>query len=160
VRVPHGLGSGQQPELASAAVLAILEISTGYRILGLLHIIAVVVAFGPLFVYPALRRAGAASEMAKLHTYVSLPALVLVWVLGMGMIGMSDNAIEVSDTWVLLALLSWVVLMVVSWFLIRPAINDTGEQAAKRLAMGTGITHLLLVFSLWLMVFKPFLERG
>jgi len=141
-------------------MLAILDISTGYRILGLLHIVAVVVAFGPLFVYPTLHRARAAAEMAKLHLYVSLPALVLVWVLGMGMIGMSDEAIEVSDTWVVLALLSWVVLMAVSWFLIRPAITDPSDQAARRLAMGTGITHLLLVFSVWLMVFKPFLDRG
>lgn len=137
-------------------MLAILEISTGYRILGLVHILAAVVAFGPLFVYPPLRRAGATAELAKLHVYVSLPALVVVWVLGMGMIGMSDGAIEMSDTWVVLALVSWVVLMVVSWFLIRPAISDPGEQAAKRLALGTGITHLLLVFTLWLMVFKPF----
>lgn len=140
-------------------MLAIYDfVSTGYQILGLVHILAAVVAFGPLFVYPTLRRAGATGEMAKLHMYMSLPALVLVWVLGMGMIGTSDNAIEMGDTWVVLALVSWVVLMVVSFFLIRPAISDVGERAVKRLAMGTGITHLLLVFTLWLMVFKPFLD--
>ena len=139
-------------------MFAVEEISTGYQVLGLVHIVAAVVAFGPLLVYPTLRRAGATAEMAKLHLYVSLPALVLVWALGMGMVGTSKSTIEMSDTWIVLALASWVVLMVVSWFLIRPAITDPGDQTTKRLAMGTGITHLLLVFTLWLMVFKPFLD--
>ena len=53
--------------VASPAVLAILPISTGYQILGLLHILAVIVAFGPLFIYPSLQRAGAAQAVARLH---------------------------------------------------------------------------------------------
>ena len=32
-------------------MLAIFPISTGYELLGLLHILAVVIAFGPLFFY-------------------------------------------------------------------------------------------------------------
>ena len=35
-----------------------LTISTGYEMLGLLHILTVIAAFGPLFIYPSLRRAG------------------------------------------------------------------------------------------------------
>ncbi len=54
---------------------------------------------------------------------MSLPALVLVWVFGMGLVGMSDDAIEMSETWVVLSLIGWVVLMVVSWFLIRPGAD-------------------------------------
>ena len=42
-----------------------------------------------------------------------------------------------------------------NWFLIRPAVSDTSEQARKTLAMGIGITHLILVISLYLMIFKP-----
>lgn len=140
-------------------MLAIDQVSTGYQLLGLLHIVAAVVAFGPLFAYPALRRAGATAELAKLHMYVVLPALALVWVIGMGMIGMSKSTIEMSDTWILLALIGWVVLVAVSWFLIRPATQEgSGPQAIKRMAMGSGITHLLLVVMVWLMVFKPFTD--
>jgi hypothetical protein len=49
----------------------------------------------------------------------------------------------------------WVALLAISWFLIRPAIADTGEEARSRLAMGTGITHLLMLVALYLMIFKP-----
>jgi hypothetical protein len=45
--------------------------------------------------------------------------------------------------------------MVVSWFLIRPSLTDTSEAARSKLAMGSGVTHLLLVVGLYLMVFKP-----
>jgi hypothetical protein len=136
-------------------VLAILDISTGYQIMGLLHVLAAIVAFGPLFLYPSMQRAGASASIAKFHLRLSLPALALVWVLGMGMVGMSDEVWKMSQTWIVLALIGWVVLMVVSWFMIRPALTDTSETARGRLASGIGITHLLLIVMLYLMVFKP-----
>ena len=104
-------------------VLGIIDISTGYQIFGLLHVIAVIVAFGPLFIYPSLQRAGAGATIAKLHLRISLPALALVWVLGMGMVGMSDEVWKMSQTWIVLSLVGWVILMVVSWFLIRPSLR-------------------------------------
>ena len=106
-------------------MLAILPISNGYQLLGLLHVLSVIAAFGPLFVYPSLVRAGAGAEVAKWHLRLSLPALVLAWVFGMGMVGMSDNAIEMSDSWIVASLAIWVGLVVVSWFLIRPSLTDT-----------------------------------
>jgi uncharacterized membrane protein len=136
-------------------VLAIYDISNGYQLFGLLHVASVVAAFGPLFIYPSLVRAGAGNEVAKWHLRLSLPALVLAWVFGMGMIGMSDNAIEMSDSWIVASLAIWVGLVVVSWFLIRPSLTDSSERARSMLAAGTGITHLALVVLLWLMIFKP-----
>jgi uncharacterized membrane protein len=136
-------------------VLAILPISTGYELLGLLHILSVIAAFGPLFVYPSMIRAGAGAEVAKWHLRLSLPALVLVWVFGMGLVGLSDDAIEMSEEWIVASLIIWVALVVVSWFLIRPSLADTSERARSMLAAGIGITHLGLVVMLWLMVFKP-----
>jgi uncharacterized membrane protein len=149
------VGRRRRGDLASDAVLAIFPISTGYEVVGLLHLLAVVIAFGPLFFYPSLQRAGAGATVAKLHLRLSLPALALAWVFGMALVGMSDEAIEMSETWVILAIIGWVVLMVVSWFLIRPALTDTSVAAKGRLAMGIGITHLLLIVLLYLMVFKP-----
>ena len=136
-------------------MIAILDISTGYRIVGLLHILSAVVAFGPVFLYPALHRAGQTETIAKLHLRMSLPALVVLWVLGMGLAGMSEDAYKVSQTWLVLSIINWVILMVVSWFLIRPSLTDTSEGARSKLAMGSGITHLLWVVGLYLMVFKP-----
>ena len=122
---------------------------------GLLHVLSVIAAFGPLFVYPSLVRAGAGAEVAKWHLRLSLPALVLAWVFGMGMVGMSDNQIEMSDSWIVASLAIWVGLVAVSWFLIRPSLADTSERARSMLGAGTGITHLALVVLLWLMIFKP-----
>ena len=136
-------------------MFALLEISTGYQIMGLVHILSAVVAFGPLFLYPGLQRNGETTTVARMHMRLVFPALVVLWVLGMGLAGMSDGAYEVSDTWLALSVVNWVVLMAVSWFLIRPAIGDTGESARSKLAAGIGITHLLLVVGLYLMIFKP-----
>ena len=136
-------------------MLAIFDISTGYRIVGIIHILAVIVAFGPLFVYPSLQRAGAEATIAKLHLRLVLPALALAGVLGVALVEMSDDAWEFSQTWVVLALIGWVVLMLVSWFLIRPSLTDVSEQARAKMASGIGVTHLLLIVMLYLMVFKP-----
>jgi uncharacterized membrane protein len=129
--------------------------SDTYRIVLILHVVAVVAAFGPLFVYPTLHRAGATGAVARLHLRVALPAMFLVWVLGMGLAGLSDDVWKVSEPWLAASVVSWVVLMAVSWFLVRPALSDRSEPARARLSAGVGITHLLLVVTLWLMVFKP-----
>lgn len=123
--------------------------------MSLLHILSAVVAFGPLFVYPALRKAGATATVAKLHMTVALPALTLVWVFGMGLAGMSEDAYELSQTWLAAALAVWAVLMAVSWFLIKPSLSDQSDDATKKLAAGVGITHLGLIVSLALMIWKP-----
>ncbi len=136
-------------------MLALLLDSAGYRIMSLLHLLSAVVAFGPLFLYPGLRKAGETQTLAAMHMRMVFPALVLLWVLGMGLAGMSEDAYELSQTWLSLSILNWVVLIAVSWFLIRPSITDTSESATARLAAGTGITHLGLVVGLILMIWKP-----
>ena len=57
-----------------------------------------------------------------------------MWVLGMGLAGMSEDAYKMSQLWLSLSIVNWVVLVAVSWFLIRPAITDTervGDRAAR-----------------------------
>lgn len=129
--------------------------STGYNILALLHVLTAIVAFGPLFLYPVLQHAGATQQIAKLHLFMVIPSLVLVWVFGMGLVGMSTEGIEMSDTWISGALGVWLVALLVSIFLIRPALTETGDSARSKLAAGTGVTHLMLVFALYFMVFQP-----
>ncbi len=136
-------------------VIAIYEISTAYQIFGLLHIVAAVIAFGPLFLYPALRKAGDTATIASNHMRMTFPALVALWVLGMGLAGLSEDTFKVSQTWLVLSIVLWVVLMAVSWFLIRPAATDTSESATSKLMAGTGVMHLGLVIGLVLMIWKP-----
>ena len=146
-------------------MLAIWNFSTGYQVLGALHIVAAVVAFGPLLVYPTLRDA-APQRLAKLHMTMSFPALALMWVFGMGLAGMSkpDGADEVvfkmSQTWLVVAIVDWAILMVVSWFLIKPAITDTSEPARAKFSAGVGVTHLGMVVGLILMIWKPGAPAG
>lgn len=136
-------------------VIAVLLQSTSYRLMALLHILSAVVAFGPLFAYPALHRAGATRAIASMHMRMTFPALVALWVLGMGLAGMSEDAYEMSQTWLALSLVVWVVLMAVSWFLIRPAATEHDGAASSRLSAGIGITHAGLVVGLFLMIWKP-----
>ena len=136
-------------------MFAILQISTGYRIMGLLHIIAAVAAFGPVLMYPGLKKAGETATLARLHMRVTFPALIVMWVLGMGLAGMSEDAYKVSQTWMALSIVVWAILVVASWLLIRPAITDDSPSAVSKMAAGSGITHLGLVIGLVLMIWKP-----
>ena len=137
------------------AVIAILELGNAFKVMAMLHILSTIAAFGPLFLYPALRRASETKAMAAMHMRLTFPALVVVWVLGMGLAGMSNDAYEMSQTWLALSLLNWAILMAVSWFLIRPAITDQSKSALARLSAGTGLTHVGLIIGLALMVWKP-----
>lgn len=136
-------------------MFAVLLDSFGYRTMALLHILTAVLAFGPLFVYPVLRKAGQTATVAALHMRITFPALIALWVLGMGLAGMSEDAYSVADTWLSLSIVVWVVLVAVSWFLIRPSLSDQGESATKKLSAGVGITHLGLIVGLVLMIWKP-----
>jgi len=140
-------------------VLAIFlnENQTLVRVLYFVHILAAVVAFGPTFFYHRLRRAGELATVASLHMRLVMPALVVLWVAGMGIAGINKFSLA-STYWITITILLWVVALVVSWFLIRPAMTDASEAATKKLAVGVGITHVVLVVSLWLMIFKPFVD--
>lgn len=136
-------------------MLAIYDFSSAYRFFGVLHVLSAIVAFGPLFVFPTLRKAGDTARLAKLYLMMSLPALTLTWVFGMGLVGMSKDTFEMSQAWIVVSLIAWLAAMVVGWFLIRPAITDTSAEADKKFSAGVGVTHLILVLVLFLMVFKP-----
>ncbi|MEZ7960997.1 MAG: hypothetical protein QMC04_03630 [Ilumatobacter sp.] len=133
------------------------ESQTLVKLLYLVHVLSIVAAFGPLFLYPRMQRAGETSAMATLHLKFVFPALILLWVVGMGMAGVNKFALA-EMWWVTITIALWIGSVAVSWFLIRPAISDTSDDAKKKMSMGIGITHLILVASLVLMIFKPFVE--
>ena len=136
-------------------VIAIIESTdTVSQILYFVHVLSAIAAFGPLFLYPRMQRAGETQAMAALHMKLAFPALVVLWIAGMGLAG--TQKIALGGTWfVSSTIVLWLIALAVSWFLIRPSVTDTSEQARKMMAMGIGITHLILVVSLYLMIFKP-----
>lgn len=134
-------------------MFALLQTSTGYRILGLLHIITVVSAFGPVLLYPGLKKAGETKTIARLHMMMTVPSMVLLWVFGMGMAGVGE--LSMGAAWLSISFVLWLALLAVSWLLIRPAISDESPSAISKMAAGSGITHLGLVVALILMIWKP-----
>ena len=142
-------------------MLSVLLDTTLYRSMALLHILSAVVAFGPVFLYPGLRRNGETGTIATMHMRMTFPALVALWVLGMGLAGISkpegasDPVYTMSQTWLAASIVNWVMLVAVSWFLIRPSISDRSDAAESKLAAGVGITHVGLIIGLALMIWKP-----
>jgi uncharacterized membrane protein len=137
-------------------VLAILvpENNDLYRILYLVHVLSAIIAFGPLFLYPRLQRAGDAGDVARLHMRLVFPALVVLWIAGMGMAGVGEISLA-GTPFVTATILLWLIALVVSWFMIRPALKDSSDDTRRIMTAGIGITHLILVVSLYLMIFKP-----
>lgn len=137
-------------------MLAILvpENNDLYRILYLVHVLSAIIAFGPLFLYPRLQRAGDAGDVARLHMRLVFPALVVLWIAGMGMAGVGEISLA-GTPFVTATILLWLIALVVSWFMIRPALKDSSDDTRRIMAAGIGITHLILVVSLYLMIFKP-----
>lgn len=125
-----------------------------YRVLYLVHLLTAIAAFGPLFLYPRLQRAGDTSGVAAVHMRLVFPSLIVMWVAGMGMAGVGKISLA-GTWWVTVTILLWLVAVLVSWFLIRPALDDPGEETRSKMAAGIGITHLILVVALILMIFKP-----
>ncbi len=134
-----------------------LSASVGYNITLFLHLLAVVAAFGPLLVMGRLFSSDPAGA-ARIYLRVSLPALILTWVLGMGVVGSSASAgekIAMSETWIVLSLLAWLSMVAVAGAVILPSMKSTSAASQSRLMAGLGISHLLMVLSIALMVFKP-----
>jgi hypothetical protein len=140
-------------------VIAIFQAEnfTLYRLLYLVHILAIVAAIGPLFLYPRMQRAGETQAIAALHMKLVFPGLVVLWVAGMGMAGVAKFSLGEMH-WITSTIALWLIALLASWFLIRPAIGDGSPDARKKMSMGVGITHLIFVISLVLMIFKPFVE--
>ena len=144
-------------------VLAALN-STGYKIVLLIHVLAVIVGFAPLWLTPEMIRLTAAGDKAAADGLdvsilrFSLPGIGLAGILGFGLAGMSEKVFKMSQTWLSIAAVLWVVLLALLFFVARPAIKAfrDGDAAARgRIMMVTGISHLILVVTLYLMIFKP-----
>jgi uncharacterized membrane protein len=151
-------------------VLFAAYMDNGYKVILLLHLLAIVVGFAPAWLTPVLVRLTAGGERAAADALdasilrYSLPGLGVAGLLGFGLAGMSkiegfeEPLYKMSQTWLVIAIVLWLVLLAVTFFVARPAIKAfrDGDVAARgRVAMSTGIAHLILVVMLYLMIFKP-----
>lgn len=156
-------------------MFALVPVNTfGYKLMLLLHILSVIVAFAPAFVWPfasvKLKKEGkpvgpaigalAAGNTAKIHG----PALVLVGLFGFGLVGMSKPAgsdvavFSFSQSWLMAAATLWFIMLGIIFGMMLPAEKKSAagdESADKIVSMAGGIMHLLLLVMLFLMIWKP-----
>jgi uncharacterized membrane protein len=150
-------------------------LGTGYKIMLFIHILAMIVAFAPSFVWPfvavRLRKegdqdvAGTINKLTGGNTMkVYGPALAVGGLVGFGLAGMSkvtpdsDPLFSMSQTWLVLAALIWFVLLGLYFAVMAPAEKKMAEgdrSGEKLLNMVGGIIHLLAAVALLLMIFKP-----
>jgi hypothetical protein len=129
-------------------------VSTGYRILVMLHLICVIggfgaVAYNGLYASLAQRRPGAAGSSAVLevNTLVSGLAELLIYaalVFGVGAVTASNSQVKFSQGWEASLRTG-----------TRPPQLTALAALEKRVALGWGVFNLVVVAAVYLMVFKP-----
>ena len=128
--------------------------TTAYNIVELLHVLTVLVALAPVFVHPLLRKqmqsaGGSAHQqlvvaMASNARRLYGPALIVAGLLGIALVEMSEDAISLTEGWVIAAIVIWVVMNGVLHGMIRPALKAQGIEGAspatdKRLEVGSAL---------------------
>lgn len=148
-------------------VLAAID-SFAYKLVYLLHIASVIVAFAPAFVWPVvsmqLKKQGkpvgptigalAAGNTTRVHG----PALGATGFFGIVLIVLSEDVIEFSQGWISLAFVLWFAMLGVLFGIMLPAekLAAQGDEAGdKKVSMAGGILHLLLLLMLIDMIWKP-----
>jgi uncharacterized membrane protein len=151
-----------------------------YKVMLLLHLVAVVAAFAPMVIHPVMAARAKddgpavqrplAGYMAKNARMIHLPSLVLVGVFGLGMVfsskvGDSDeNLFGFDQAWVSISLLVWIAICGIVSGVLMPAERKLAagegdpEALEKKLAIGGQITTVLFLVMLYLMIWKPGLD--
>lgn len=155
-----------------------------YEIVLLLHIAAAIVGFGGIIAHSAYNakafggNAGDARVLlntTQLVTNLAHYAIYGVFVLGIALVSLSDEALDISfgSPWISASFVVWFAIVGIAHGLVKPAVRSLKEKAegmnaatrmaddpevlslAKKLALGDGLTQLLIVAALILMVWQP-----
>jgi len=142
-------------------------VSTGHKILLVLHIASVVVAFAPASAHPLLSRQYGEDGPQALQRFSQLaarngqrvyaPALLLAGLFGLAMVIESDF-IDFGQTWVWLAVVVWIALRVIVTGVILPGERKLGAgeaSAGKRVELGGMVSTVLFIVMLYLMIWQP-----
>jgi uncharacterized membrane protein len=114
-------------------------VTIAFVILKILHIVSVVMAFGPLFVYPfmvksstadpTVIRAGVIRAMRAARSTISEPAFLAVGPLGVLAATQHPDEQVFLRLWVQLAIPLWMFAVSVVWFVQRPLAKKVFESA-------------------------------
>jgi len=158
-------------------------VDPGYKIALFLHILAVVLAFGPTFGYalffsvaPQHPRATPAilSGIQKCDRYLVNPGMIVLLIAGIGLLTMSDGAWDVSDAFVGVGFLAIIALFGLQHGFFQPQTRKAKEIAERDLQAGDtlspefeavsqglskvgGLAGIIVVVTIFFMTYKPFL---
>ena len=158
-------------------------IDPGYKIALFFHILAVVVAFGPTFGYafffsvaPQFPRATPAilAGIQRVDRYLVNPGMVILLIAGIVLLATSDSAWSGSDFFVIWGWIAIIALFAVQHGFFEPQVRKVKKLAERDLqngdtlspefeALGQRIgqvgtlTGILIVVSIFFMVYKPFM---
>jgi uncharacterized membrane protein len=158
-------------------------VDPGYKIALFLHVLAVVLAFGPTFGYalffsvaPQHPRSTPAilAGIQKCDRYLVNPGMIVLLLAGIGLLIASDGAWETSDVFVSVGIVAIVVLFGLQHAFFQPRVRRAKELAERDLkggdtlspefeALGQRIGQVgtlagvIVVVTVFFMTYKPFL---
>jgi uncharacterized membrane protein len=154
------------------AVLAALSAdSFGYRLLLLLHLVSMVIAFGAVFSAGLAARYarsgwnGAGTVAAASTQWLTVPALWLSGIFGVTLAG--AGGFDFGKAWISIAFVLFLIAAGVATFMYLPnqlriaALSASGTSSpelarrVKRSGMATGILHLCFIALMIDMIWKP-----
>lgn len=119
--------------------------STAYKIVLLLHILCAIVGFGAVFLNglygrEAKRRPGpgglAISEANLFVSGIAEYFIYAVFILGLGLVGLSDKTWKFDQTWIWLAVVLYIVGIGVSHGIVFPNARRLKDLAAEMVGRG------------------------
>jgi uncharacterized membrane protein len=158
-------------------------VSADYKIALFLHILAVVLAFGPTFGYgilfsvlPSYPRAAPAllAGIQRIDRYLVTPGMVVVLLAGIYLIVASDDAWSGSEAFITVGFVAILALFGLQHGFFRPqtararelaerdlkagdTLSDEFEEVSRRLGSVGPIAGLIVVVTIFFMSYKPFL---
>lgn len=158
-------------------------VSADYKIALFLHILAVVVAFGPTFGYgflfsvvPQYPRAVVAilAGIQRIDRYLITPGMIVVLFAGIYMIAASDDAWDGSEAFITIGFVAIIALFALEHAFFMPqtrkakelaesdlekgdALSPEFEALSQRIGQVGGIASLIVIVTIFFMTYKPFL---
>jgi uncharacterized membrane protein len=158
-------------------------VDPGYKILLFLHILAVVLAFGPTFGYafffsvaPRYPTATPAilAGVQKVDKYLVNPGMIVLLLAGFGLLSASDGAWDLNDVFVSVGIFAIVALFALQHGFFQPKVREAKAIAERDLKSGETLSPefealgdrigkvgtlagIVVVVAIFFMTYKPFL---
>ena len=158
-------------------------VSADYKIALFLHVVAVVLAFGPTFGYalffsvaPTYPRATPAilAGVQKCDKYLVNPGMIVLLVAGIFMVAASDDAWDNSDVFVSVGYFAIISLFALQHAFFQPQTRKAKELAERDLKAGDTLSDefealgqkigkvgslagIVIIITIFFMTYKPFL---